>query len=366
MGTPARLVVTAALVLAAGRTDAAPPASGQAAPRDAAALYADACAACHGADGRGAPRDVVGFDTPLPDFTDCSFATPETDVDWFAVVHQGGAVRAFDRRMPAFSPALGDQEIELTISHVRTFCASAAWPRGELNLPRPLVTEKAFPESEALLTMTFLTDRASYRVLYERRVGPRSQVEAEVPFDLRQSPTGWRYGLGDVAVALKHVVSHSLESGRILSVGGELIMPTGKETEGLGKGFTVVEPFVSAGQLLPRDAFIQAQAGLEIATRESAGTEAFWRVELGRTFVERRFGRSWSPAIELLGSREFEFGAPTLWDVVPQVQVSLSRRQHVLLSVGVQVPVNYRRRSTQVLAYLLWDWFDGELFDGWR
>ena len=51
--------------------------------------------ACHGADGRGSPPERVGFDVPLPDFTDCSFATREPDGDWFAVAHQGGPVRGF-------------------------------------------------------------------------------------------------------------------------------------------------------------------------------------------------------------------------------------------------------------------------------
>jgi mono/diheme cytochrome c family protein len=357
----------AVLILAARAADAAPQQTGPApAARDGVALYAEACAACHGADGRGASREVVGFDTPLPDFTDCSFSTPETTVDWFAIVHQGGPVRAFDRRMPAFSPALTDADIELTVAHAQSFCSAVDWPRGELNLPRALVTEKAYPENEALLTWRFDRERVSQQVLYERRVGPRSQFEIAIPVDARASVNGWRYGLGDTAVAVKHVLAHSLDAGGILSVAAEVILPTGKETEGLGKGFTVVEPFVAVGQLLPHDGFVQAQAGVEFPTRSSANNEAFWRVAIGRTYVERRFGRSWSPAIELIGAREFEFGAPTLWDVVPQVQVSLSRRQHILLSAGVQLPVNARRRSTQVLGYVLWDWFDGGLFDGWR
>ena len=40
-------------------------------------LYRMSCAACHGPDGRGAPVSMVGFDTPLPDFTDCNFSTRE-------------------------------------------------------------------------------------------------------------------------------------------------------------------------------------------------------------------------------------------------------------------------------------------------
>ena len=36
-------------------------------PESGRALYRISCAACHGADGRGAPVSLVGFDTPLPD-----------------------------------------------------------------------------------------------------------------------------------------------------------------------------------------------------------------------------------------------------------------------------------------------------------
>ena len=63
-------------------------------------LYQSACAACHGPDGKGVPQTAVGFRTPVPDFTDCSFATPEPDADWLAVIHGGGPMRAFDRMMP--------------------------------------------------------------------------------------------------------------------------------------------------------------------------------------------------------------------------------------------------------------------------
>ena len=43
------------------------------------AVYRAACAACHGRDGRGLLQLSVGFDLPLPDFTDCSFNSREPD-----------------------------------------------------------------------------------------------------------------------------------------------------------------------------------------------------------------------------------------------------------------------------------------------
>ena len=317
------------------------------------------------------PQSTVGFDVPLPDFTDCSFASREPAADWFAVAHAGGPVRAFDRRMPAFGEALAEDEIERTIAHVRALCSDDAWPRGELNLPRPLLTEKAYPEDEAVLTATVGTggDRTiSSQFLYERRFGARNQFEFVVPV-VAHAPegAGWRSGLGDIAVAVKRVLAHSLRRGSILSVTGEIVLPTGKETEGLGSGTAAFEPFLTFGQLLPRNAFLHAQAGAEIPKNTDLPAETFWRAAFGQSIDQGRFGRAWSPMIELLGARDMESGARTRWDIVPQVQITLSRRQHVMINGGVRVPLTDRQeRKAEIVTYLLWDWFDGGLFDGWR
>lgn len=357
-----RLILMSLLAVALVPPDAA----GQ--ERTGGDLYVAACAACHGADGRGMPRSVVGFDVPLPDFTDCSFATVEADADWMAVAHDGGPVRAFDRRMPAFGEALTAAELQRTLDHIREFCSDSRWPRGELNLPRALVTEKAYPENETVLTTTFAaTGRGTVvnELLYEHRLGARAQFEILIPFAAHNTGTGWQSGLGDVAFALKRVLAHSLDAGRIVSGSAEIVLPTGSETDGIGTGTLVVEPFLTFGQILPGDAFLQAQGGLEVP--RSGEKEGFWRVALGRTFVQRSFGRAWSPMLELLGARDLDASARTQWDVLPQMQVSLSKRQHILINAGVRIPVNDRAgRPTHVLMYFLWDWFDGGLLDGWR
>jgi mono/diheme cytochrome c family protein len=334
-------------------------------------LYGPACAACHGADGRGVAPALVGFDTPLPDFTDCSFSTVEPDADWMAVSHDGGPARGFNRRMPAFGDALSDRELQRVLDHVREFCTSAAWPRGELNMPRALVTEKAFPENEVVLTTTVNATGAGHvgnEVLYEQRLGSRTQYELVVPLLLQQGAAGgWERGLGDVAVAVKHVLMHSLDRGHILSAAGEIVLPTGKESLGLGGGVTVFEPFVAFGQLLGADIFLQFQAGLELPFDTTiAGREAFWRAAAGKTFSQGRFGRSWSPIVELLAARDLEAGATIHWDLVPQMQVTLNKRQHIMINAGIRFPLNERTgRDTQVITYFLWDWFDGGLRDGW-
>jgi mono/diheme cytochrome c family protein len=339
--------------------------------RTGAELFRDGCVACHGADGRGAPAAQLGFDTPLPDFTECDFATPEPDSDWIAIIHQGGPARAFSRRMPAFQELLADDEIERLVRYLREFCTETAWPRGDLNFPRALFTEKAFPENEALVTTTI--NRGAEAALgndflYEHRLGARSQYEVNVPFDVQKSGGSWGRGLGDVTVAFKHVLFHDIDQGAIVSAGSELLLPTGDEGRGLGKGVTVFEPFLAYGQMLPSDSFVQLHTGIELPTKSTkANREAFVRLALGKTYMRGAWGRSWTPTVEVLAARELASGEPTLWDVVPQMQVTLSRRQHIMISGGVRLPVNERgERRAQVVAYFLWDWFDGGLFEGWR
>jgi hypothetical protein len=69
---------------------------------------------------------------------------------------------------------------------------------------------------------------------------------------------------------------------------------------------------------------------------------------------------------EFLANRDLVTGAKTDWDVVPQMQVTISRRQHIKADIGVRTPVtNTTGRSKQVVFYLLWDFADGKLLKGW-
>jgi mono/diheme cytochrome c family protein len=341
--------------------------------RSGAALYTAACANCHGTGGQGAPAANRLLPTPTPDFTDCNFASREPDADWAAIIHTGGPVRAFDRMMPAFGDALSEGEIQAILDHVRTLCGDDSWPRGELNLPRALLTEKAYPEDEAVWTTTVVVDGPGAVVndiVYEKRFGPRNQVELKVPLEANElAPGEWRFGAGDVALGFKRALVHSLRRGSIFSAAAEIIVPTGDESAGAGAGVAVFEPFVSFGQILPAASFLQAQAGVELPFNpDRAEREAFWRVVAGTTWAQGPlgFGRAWTPMVELVAAREMDAGAPIHWDIVPQVQITLNTRQHVMLNAGVRLPVNERAgRSTAVMVYVLWDWFDGGLFDGW-
>ncbi|MEW6323082.1 MAG: cytochrome c [Acidobacteriota bacterium] len=334
-------------------------------------VYQRACAACHGADGTGMPQPVVGFAVPLPDFTSCTFTSREPDPDWLAIVHEGGPARGFDRLMPAFRDALSEAQMLDALARVRGFCRDlGAWPPGDLNLPRSLATEKAFPEDEVVLTLTADAEGAggvAAKFVYERRVGRVDQFEVVLPYAASRSASGdWSGGAGDIALGWKRAIVHSPRTMTALSVAGEVILPTGSEALGTGKGVAVFEPFVAFGQAFAGESFVQFQGGLEIPVRSGHATEGFWRTVVGRTFSQDRFGRAWTPMLELLAARELASGHRTQWDLLPEVQVSLSRRQHILIAAGVRIPVTEAAaRPTRVMVYLLWDWFDGGLLDGW-
>ena len=331
-------------------------------------VYESICIICHGPDGKGKANPALTKVIELPDFTDCNFAAREPDSDWVAVAHNGGPARGFSPLMAPWGGVYTVGELRLAVSHVRTFCTDDRYPRGELNLPRPLVTGKAFPEDEAVLTNATATGDAGQvvnKIIYEKRIGPLNQVEISVPVSWAEQPGGWNAGLGDIALGYKRVLTHSLTRGNILSASAEVVLPTGSASRGLGGGETVFEPFVTFAQLLPGDSFIQTQAGLEIPTGDH-DNEGFLRAAIGRSFTQGEFGRTWSPMVEVLASRPFAGGAATHLDLLPQMQVTLNARQHVRINAGVRIPVNHRRgRSPTMLVYLLWDWFDGGFFDGW-
>lgn len=347
------------------------PANALPAVRSGAQIFEAACATCHARDGRGTPKPAIGFDVPIRDFTDCT-ASAEPSPDWFAVVHEGGPVRALDRHMPAFGDALGADDIDKVVDYLRGFCAEReAWPIGDLNFPRAFFTEKAFPENETVWTTNIATegDKAvGNELVYERRIGARNQIEVIVPVDFQQQASGqsWVKGIGDLAFAMRRTFLANASSGTIAAAGAEVILPTGNADKNLGNGYTVFEPFAMWGQALPRDSYFQMHGGIEIPSDGDATKEAYLRTAIGTTFAQDRgFGRAWSPQVEVLWARPF--GEESEWDVVPQLQVSLSKLQHVLIAGGVRVPLTQREeRHPQVLVYFLWDWFDGGLFSFWK
>jgi hypothetical protein len=341
-------------------------------------VYRYACSSCHGSNGRGAPASLTTLDTPPPDFTDCDFANREPDSDWVGIAYEGGPSRGFSEFMPAFEGVLTVDQVQMAVDRVRTFCTDQRWPRGELNLPRALITNKAYPEDEAVITTLIDTEgngSVLNKFVWEQRFGPRSQWEVVVPFGWLETTdtieddgsTRWTSSMGDLAFAVKHAFFHNFEKGTILSVAGEIIAPTGDDELGFGNGTAIFEPFIAWGQILPADFFFQAQLGAELtADKDKAENAGFFRCALGWTGTTGQFGRAWSPMVEFTAGREFATDATIRYSAIPQIQITLNKRQHIMFNIGLRAPLNEREvRKTQLIFYLLWDWFDGTLLEGW-
>ena len=340
-------------------------------------IYMAACANCHGADGRGVSASILGFDQPLPDFTDCQFAPREPDGDWVIVASQGGPVRGFSHLMPAFGKVLSVGQLRKAVQYIRLFCSDKKWPRGDLNLPKALVTEKGFPEDELIVSTSIdtKTSKISNKIVYEKRIGALNQIEVVIPYGWTKitevmdsvEKTQWSANLGDISLGYKRVLLHNFKSGSILSIFGELICPIGDRADGFGKGTFVFEPFLAYSQVLPAGFFIHSQAGIELPfDTDRSQREGFFRLALGRSFTFDSYGRIWSPMIELLAKRELVSGEKIIYDILPQIHITLNQRQHIMFNVGVRIPLNQTEgRSAAVMASILWDWFDGGFFEGW-
>jgi hypothetical protein len=291
--------------------------------------------------------------------------------DWKAVILNGGRFRGFSQIMPSFREELTSAQIDAVIEYLRGFCGSSRWPRGELNLPLALVTEKAYPENEEVIISSVNVRGApgvTNQIIHEQRIGVRNQIEVSVPVSFQHPDGAWYGGFGDATLGLKRVLFYSLPAGSILSVQGEITFPTGSRTKGLGAGVTTFGTFASYEQLLPRKTFLQLQAGAELPRDTSIAPQSlFWRAAAGKSFSQGQgFGRMWSPMLELVADRDLATGARTNWDLVPQMQVTLSRRQHIRANAGLRIPAtNTAGRPLQAMLYVLWDWQDGKLAEGW-
>jgi mono/diheme cytochrome c family protein len=348
------------------------------------AIYEAACAACHGAKGEGTPQAAAGFAKPasFPHFNKCDETTPEFTRDYKASIRDGGRARGFSSIMPSFSGVLTSSQMDEVIVYLRSLCKERAWPLGELNVPRALVTEKAFPESETVLTTTVNVKGApavSNELDYERVLGKHDQLELALPFGwVHKDAGGMTGGLGDIAIGDKHVLFSRLDAnpdgplydstGSILSVQAEVVLATGDQRRGLGAGEPSLGFFAAYDRLLPGQVFIQLQPGIDIPRHTEYGPRsAYLRMAFGKSFAgDGDLGRLWTPMLEIVGDRDLTPGATTDWDVIPEFQVTLNRRQHIRAAAGYRVPINDTAgRPEQVIAYFIWDWFDGGLFEGW-
>jgi hypothetical protein len=288
-----------------------------------------------------------------------------------AVIAHGGPYLAFSQIMPAFGEALSSEDIDNVIAYLRQFCRQKNWPRGELNLPRAIVTEKAFPEDEEVLSTSVNVTGApgnETHIIHEQRFGVNNQIELDVPVQFQDQNRTWYGGVGDATLGVKRVMYSNLNSGSILSLQGGFLIPTGNRQRGFGTGSTTFEPFLAFDQLFRTDTFIQTQFGADLPFRTSVAPQSwFFNSAIGQSFAaDHKLGRLWTPMFEFVGTHNLVTGAKTDWDIIPEMQVTISRRQHIRGDLGLRIPVTETTgRQKAIVFYLLWDWQDGKLTEGW-
>ena len=331
-----------------------------------AELYAEACASCHGADGRGRPEGSR-IEVPLPDFSDCAFVTAEATGNWAKLVRSGGPALGLSAQMPAFGAALDESQILAILAYVRGFCRDPAWPIGDLNYRRGQLVTKAFPENEVVLTAAHAGARGrretEAELSVERRLGPRAQLEVGVPLAVVDGDAAAPItGAGDVAVSYGHVLAASAATGGILSAGVDCVLPTGNRRHGVGSGTLTMAPrLLGAGPLGPLVVQAQVQADLPVDP-DRADRQMVYGVGVGLPLAPSK--RAVVPAIELEQTHAIASDVRAATLLAPQVYLPLSRSGHVALSVGGVVPVaGTRPFDWQARAFLLWDYADGPF---WR
>ncbi|MBA3271147.1 MAG: cytochrome c, partial [Acidobacteria bacterium] len=287
------------------------------------------CARCHAQDGSGKMPEPTITVEPM-DFTDCRVTSPEPDADWQLAISHGGPAVGLSSEMPAFGDSLTADQVSGFVAHMRTLCRDTGWPSGNTNFPRPIVTEKAFPENEFVLLPSVSHDSAAIAAVYERRFGKRSMWEVALPVHSRD-------GIDDIEVAVKQVLYST--NSHILSGGLEVVVPTG-----------LVEPYLAFGASRG-SMYFQAQTKLELPARRDQAERAFvYNLYAGRDTSNSP--NTWTLGVELNGeNRELA--------ITPQLRKGLTKTGALGASLGVQIPLNRRdRQHTRVIGYLLWEYLE--------
>ncbi|HET7291137.1 MAG TPA: c-type cytochrome [Vicinamibacteria bacterium] len=326
-------------------------------------VYTQACAACHGQDGRGNPE--WESDVRPVEFTDCGTVAEPTEF-WESIVRRGGSPHGLSSIMPAFEQGLAEEDIAAAVAYLRTLCPRVdAYPPGDLNFRRLLATGKAFPEAEWVLRLSDGGSSGSrsgeLEIAHENRIGPRFQYEIELPLRYA-APEGEGRGAGDLKLGAKHVLHFDVPRRQILSAGLALALPTGSEAKGLGGGTWAFSPYLAYGKAWGRT-MLQSRIGLKLPT-ETDKAPRLATYALGLSHAMGLSRSAWTPAAEWVGDVETETGRHS-YGVWLELSKPLNRLGHVIGAAGVQVPVRPRSDPPRLELYLLWDFGDGPFWQGW-
>ena len=339
-------------------------AQSQAADLDRGAeIFAANCAACHGAAGSPDPDSplVKNLGVVPADFSDTLFNSREGESEWKLVATHGGASLGFSEVMPAFGGSLSEEDIDNTLAYIKTLGGEHDYPDGSLNLFLPIRTKKAFPEDEWVWKQRY-TDQEGDNVWnntleYEFRIGRRWQGVLEVVHKYQGSD-------GDFTLfepGFKYVLSHNKQKGSIYTLGAQAGVPL---NSGTNWNFL---PYLAMGKVINDEWTFQGRARLKFDLEDSDNGSAEFAGIVH--WVHSPWPRNVFPALEMVAEVPFDTipGEDSVqWTVLPQARFGISKRGHVALNAGVEIPLNERDRyDWRAYVYLIWDFADGGFFEAW-
>jgi mono/diheme cytochrome c family protein len=357
VGRPGAYALIAALLAAADALAAQEPLTGK-------QLFVRHCARCHTTSGRGLPAAHplrARFEDPPADFGDPLFNSREPAADWVRVVKYGGPAMGLSPRMPAHRDRMSDAEIQAVVAHLASLADTTGYPPGELKFTRAVRTIKAFPETELLLLGRYEdpedeTTAAAWRstVYYARRLGRRWQGEAKLS-SLSQGADPERY---EAELGVKWAFD-SRGTRLLLAAGTDVEIPLSPDGE------TVFVPYLSHAAPLGGRFTLQGTLRTHLPARDLGDGD----LEMSEVvhWLPTEWRRGAFPGLELRVVAPFDTGRRWEMNVIPQLHLALSKRGHVALNVGLELPllggaVGYRYR---LHTFVLWDMADGGFWKGW-
>jgi mono/diheme cytochrome c family protein len=331
-----------------------------------AEIFQANCAVCHGTNGEPDPDSelVKGLGVVPANFADALFNSREGETEWKLVVTHGGAALAFSDKMPAFGETLSEEDIDATLEYIKTLGGEHDYPDGSLNLFLPIRTKKAFPEDEWVWKQRYTGEDGDNQwkntLEYEFRVGERLQGVLEVTHETE----GGDNEFGHFEPGFKYVLKHDKRAGFIYTLGGNLGVPLNGNAE------WELLPYLAFGKILSDSWTMQGSGRLKLSLEEwDHGSAEFAGIV---HWTHTPWPRSVFPALELVAEMPFERGSgadkksAVQVSVLPQVRIGLSKRGHVAVNAGLELPLNDTDRyDWRAYAYLIWDFADGGFFEGW-
>jgi mono/diheme cytochrome c family protein len=352
-----RNILALLATLAASAAPAAePPLSGK-------QLFVRHCARCHTTTGQGLPAThplLANFDAPPADFTDPLFTSREPQADWRRVVAHGGAAMGLSPKMPAHRGRLSEADIERVVAYAAEFADTRGYPPGELNFTRAVRTIKAFPETELLLLGRLEEPRgggdAAWRstLYHARRLGRQWQAEAK----LSTQDRGGDSELHEAELGAKWAF-HARGTRLLLAAGADVEIPVH------APGETVVVPYLAHASPLGGSFTLQGtvRTHLPVNGVGEGDVEASEVVH----WLPTEWKRGAFPGLEVTVTAPFRADQRWRASVIPQVHLALTKRGHVALNVGLEVPLFGARADHRyrLHMFLLWDMADGGFWKGW-